>query len=72
MKVVYKTVKKIDSIATGNNARIERLTFRISQSDVALHMGMSRQILCDHENGRRVWTKEKVEKFNKAIKELKG
>ena len=72
MKPTYTTIKQIDSVETGDEARMDRLKYRLSLQQVADKMGLTKMTLSNLEHGKAKWTEERVEKFNLAIKELKG
>ena len=51
---------------------MDRLKYRLSLQQVADKMGLTKMTLSNLEHGKAKWTEERVEKFNLAIKELKG
>ena len=71
MEIIEKMVSVVDSEATGDKARIERVILRLTQEEVAKKMGVSKNFLSLLERGKRKWNKKHIDAFNKAIKELK-
>lgn len=68
MKLIYKTIQKVDSERTGITARAERNKAGLTLSTVAGGMGVSSMFLSHLERGLKTWNAGHVEKFNEAIK----
>ena len=69
MKPSYKTVRVIDHVATGADARRWRIVSGLTLRDCGKRMGgMSAAYLCDLEHGKRNWSEELVAKFWEALK----
>lgn len=61
------TGKAIDQLATGQRLRAERKTRRVSLAIVAEQMGYSVSFVSDLEFGRRLWSGDKINAYEKAI-----
>ena len=72
MKLLYKTIQKVDSEETGKLARIERGNAELTLAAVSDHMGVSSMFLSHLERGMKTWNESHVQKFNDAIKDLRG
>jgi len=66
--MIFKQIETIDQRATAKKARISRLIKRLSLTEVAKTMNISKAYLSDLERGKRLWTKEKWNNFVKALK----
>lgn len=63
-----ESVCSIDHLASGNAARAQRKLHKLSLRDMGERMKVSAAYLCDLEKGRRNWSDELVERFNRALK----
>lgn len=65
----FQNKRLLDQFRTRTNARKSRLESGKAQKDMAKSMGISAAYLSDLEAGRRDWSEELIEKFDKAIGE---
>ena len=62
------TGKENDHVAIGERLRKLREFRRVQAKTVAEILGISQSYLSDLEHGRRWWTMEKIQQYEKALK----
>lgn len=67
MNMRMKQVWVIDHVGTGENMRAFRRTAKVSLREIARRMKVSAVFLSDLERGRRNWTQDKFEDYQKAL-----
>lgn len=67
MKLITTKVDAVDNWATGQKLKRSRKKSGLRISDVASAMGISEPYLSELERGKRNWTQDMVDRFNKSI-----
>lgn len=57
----------LDHTAMGEALRTKRKTAKLSLRVVAKAMGISAMYLCDMERGRRLWSADRIKRFESAL-----
>jgi len=66
--LIYKQISVIDHLSTGEHYRATRKVAGVSQGQLAMRLGISQQILCDFEKGRRSWSEIFSAQYLAALK----
>ena len=64
---VLEVRQEFNHTATGSAARSFRRSRNLSVREVARRLGYSAAFVSDLELGRRCWTREKVEAYNRVV-----
>ncbi len=69
LELVRERALIVNHKATGGRARSIRKARRVSLSELAAKLNLSISQLSNLEKGKRSWTDEYVERYNKALEE---